>query len=738
MEKFLIAFIVFVLISPCIFAQENISKEELKGLLGETYMMDKDYGSAVDQYTEILKNDPSNIKARVSLADILSWQKKYDDSIREYKKALDIEPGNIDIKIKLARAYLWSKDYAKAQGLFKNIIEKDPGNIEAKVLIADSYAYSKEFAKAIVFYKEALSAKYDREVKVKLADAYMMDKDYGSAVDQYTEILKNDPSNIKARVSLADILSWQKKYDDSIREYKKALDIEPGNIDIKIKLARAYLWSKDYAKAQGLFKNIIEKDPGNIEAKVLIADSYAYSKEFAKAIVFYKEALSAKYDREVKVKLADTLSWNKNYSEAIKLYNELISKQDDLNLRLQKARILGWTRRYDESLREYQKILDAKNDESVRLEMQSKKAYWDNRIKQAISCYKKLIDKNPENTEAMFDSSQIYSYQSMWNEAIQEYEKILQRSPGHFRAREGLEKTGLIAGHAALESGYEFFEADSASRDTDIKKNIFFNKLSVPLNKKIDLNLGYSLTGRQFSDFSDVIEHEEGLGLAYRNNPGWRADGFYNAIEYSKGIKTMHEFGGAFNFRIFDAGESRLSYERQRLEDNSTVIRGNFRHDSYNARTDFDINKRVKIGADYLYSNYSDGNHKNEPGCDILYYLSLEPKALYIKYRYFFRDFNKKVSEYFSPQDFSTHAIAVHWRHFLNKEEVFFGADNIYYDLGYDISLDSTGIVGHKFTGGFAWDINKRLQVKAEGQCVLSSASVYKDKRALVSVKYYF
>lgn len=578
----------------------------------------------------------------------------------------------------------------------------------------------------------------EEELRSLLGETYLLDKDYDKSIRHYREVLKTDPENVKARVAIADMLSWQKRYDESISEYKKALDIEPGNIEIKVKLARVYLWKKDYKKSKELYKDIIEKDPENMEAKALFADSYASNKEFDKAVSLYKEVLSAKYDRGIKVKLADTLSWNKSYDEAIKLYDELISEQGDLELRLQKARILGWARRYRESLQGYQKILDEKDDTLVKLEMQAKKAYWENRVKKAVRFYGELIDKNPDNVEAKFDLSQIYSYQSMWGDAIEEYKEILKHHPNHFRAKEGLEKAELTAKHIALEAGYEFFEADSTSRDCDIKKHIFFNRLNVPLSEKSDLKIRYCLTGKEFSDFSDVIENEGNIRLAYHEGPEWRVDGFYNLIGYNKDIKTMHEFGGAFNFRIFDIGESRLSYERKRLENNSAVIRNKYHRDNCNARADFDIDKRLRIGADYLYSGYSDGNHKNEPGGDIQYYLSLRPEALYIKYKYFFRDFGKKVNEYFSPQDFSTHTITAHWRHFLNKEEVFFGADDIFYDVRYDISVDSEDIVGHKFTGGFVWDINKRLQIKVEGQYMCSSASVYEDKRAFISARYYF
>jgi hypothetical protein len=69
---------------------------------------------------------------------------------------------------------------------------------------------------------------------------------------------------------------------------------------------------------------------------------------------------------------------------------------------------------------------------------------------------------------------------------------------------------------------------------------------------------------------------------------------------------------------------------------------------------------------------------------------------------------------------------------------VFFGANNLYYDLGYEVSVDSTDIVGHRFSGEIGWDINKRLNINIKGSVVNSSCDVYKDSNVMASLKYYF
>ena len=150
------------------------------------------------------------------------------------------------------------------------------------------------------------------------------------------------------------------------------------------------------------------------------------------------------------------------------------------------------------------------------------------------------------------------------------------------------------------------------------------------------------------------------------------------------------------------------------------------------------MNRRLKLGLDFLYSDYSDNNLCYEPGLDILYYLSFEPKRFTIKYRYFYRDFEDTVIEYFSPKGFNTNRLSFNWRHFLNKEEIFFGANDLYYDLMYSIAVDSENVVGHTFYAEVYWDINDRVNFNIKGAIVESSNEVYKDRSLTANFKIYF
>lgn len=743
------------------------------------YFEKGDYGKAIPLYKKTLAAKQSYTVALKELGYAYQWTDRHAEAISTFLKFLSYKPQDSAVKKSLAETYLWMKDYDKAIGISREVLGEKPGDAEAKLILAEAIHYSGNPKEAVVIYKAILTDKTARLSRVKekrirklLGEAYMMAKDYNDSIGQYRMILRKTPKDIKARLAIADMLSWEQKYDEAVKEYLEALKIEPGNAEAMERLVKVYVWKKDYASAEKLFKEIIARSPESPDTRVLLgqmltwqgryaeavkyleaalskdadnlktmeslADVLSYTKEFQRAILLYRNILAREQNREVKRKLADVLSWDRQYSRSVKIYDELLTDKDDAAIRLQKARVMGWAKNYKGALKEYRRVLDAGYDYLADLEMRSKAAYWNNRVKKAINLYSDLIIKDRQNTEAIFDLSQIYAHNQIWAKAKKEFKKILAVSEDHFRAKEGLEKAELISEHLSWSPGYEFMESDSQSRDMDIRKHIISNKFKYPVMDYLSIGADYNITTRSFSDFNDLLENEARVKLSYVNNPyGW-AEGFYDIIAYNRDISAISTFGGRINIRIFDIGTIALSYERERLENTSNIIRNHYYTDNFKERVDIDVNSRLKVGADYLYESYSDHNDRYEPGFDVLYYFSLDPLRFSVKYRYFYKQFRNKVPAYWSPKGFTTNSAEFNWRHYLNKEEIFSGADDIYYELGYNVSLDSTNIVGHKFSGALNWDVNKRLNLNVKGSFTNSSCNVYRDSDVVVSLKYYF
>jgi len=644
-----------------------------------------------------------------------------------------------ELKKLLAEAKMTAGEHEEAKKQYREILMANPDDVKTRTDLADVLSWNKEYNEAIFQYEKVLEVSpNDVSVQKRLAKVYVWDKKYRPAEKIYKDIIKKNPNDVEAYTSLGEVLVWQKRYPEANSFFLKALG-EKHTVKAKLLYGRSLLYAARYVPAEDVFKEILKSNPENIEAKMYLADTFAYSKQFKKAIRLYKEILLKKQSAEIELKLADVLSWDKQYRASLLMYDKILEGNNDVKIRLQKARVLGWDKQYGKSLREYAKILARGENEPIRLEAEAKKANWLSRVEKAIADYRRLLAIDPDNTEAGFDLSQIYSYQSMYPEAEKEYKKILETSLNHFRAREGLEKIELKSKHPSWRAGYEYFEADSPSRMTDINEQQFFNKISLPVADKLKMEVDYLLTGRCFSDFHDLLENKGKIKFIYQDMPGFSASGYYGLLAYNKDVdECMHLFGGEITSRIFDTGTFNFSYDKEDLDNMSLVIRRHEYLNKFKPRVEVNLNRNVKLGTDYTYAYYSDDNFKHEPAFDVACLLSRDPLRFLVKYRYFYRQFKSKVQDYFSPRGFSTSTFTLNWRHYLNKEEIFYGANDLYYDLEYDVIVDSTYIVGNKLTWKFNWDLNKRLNFNVKGVVMGSSANVYNEKNIEIGVRYYF
>ncbi len=473
--------------------------------------------------------------------------------------------------------------------------------------------------------------------------------------------------------------------------------------------------------------------------KLALADSLAASHEFKKAEKVCGEALAeAPQDAEAKILLADIYASEQRYSESIAIYDQVLSKKNDVRLSVKKARILGWAGRYEESLSEYRLILKENHDPLIELEMLAKRFYWNHWVLRGIEANERLVRQDPKNTEALFHLTQIYAHEGMWADAKRAFDLLRQKDSNDIRAIEGLEEMRVRSKRASWNSGYEFFKAYSPGREMDIYRSSIFNKLIVVLQPELQAAFGHRFTIRAFHDHKSVDEEEFSSTINYRQGPQLWGQASYTRYEGGSDISAMNTFSAAAGTRLWDLAALSVSVDRERLENSSGVLIKGLYADNYLQRLNWDLTQRLKLGTDYLFAQYSDDNFKHEPGADILYYVSFEPSRLYLKYRVFYRDFNRVVPDYFSPQRYWVHQLRADWRHYFGTNDVYFGRKERYFGLSYDIFLDSQNIISHHLAAEFRWQIARSMTVGLEAFFSLASSNIYRDRGLIASCNYSF
>lgn len=92
--------------------------------LGDRYMEDLDYNSAVEAYNEALVIDPKNTQAYMGLAQAYSGIQDYDQAEVAYRQLLELDTGNTEGYRQLAELYIRLEKLEEAKELLESAIQQ--------------------------------------------------------------------------------------------------------------------------------------------------------------------------------------------------------------------------------------------------------------------------------------------------------------------------------------------------------------------------------------------------------------------------------------------------------------------------------------------------------------------------------------------------------------------------------------------------------------------------------------
>ncbi len=102
-------------------------------------MTPEQHSSILADYMKQAKDDPKDLRSRLTLANIFYERGKFSEARAWYEESLKLDPGNTDIIVDLGVCYRELKDPARAMALFDEALKVDPKKQQAlynKVVVA--------------------------------------------------------------------------------------------------------------------------------------------------------------------------------------------------------------------------------------------------------------------------------------------------------------------------------------------------------------------------------------------------------------------------------------------------------------------------------------------------------------------------------------------------------------------------------------------------------------------------
>ena len=480
------------------------------------------------------------------------------------------------------------------------------------------------------------------------------------------------------------------------------------------------------------FSSILTANDTRIEQ----AQKLSWEGKYDEAILEYDSILSKdKNNLEALDNKADVLSWKGQNDQAVTLYDKYLSQKFDTKVARKKARVLAWAQDFRASIDAYNDAYNRTNDEGARLEGLAKKAWWDNQILTAIDNYKELIKLEPDNIEARSDLAQIDAYSYLPEQAVENYEYITTKYNWHFRAQEGLEKTNIVYNKVSVEPDLMWFSATSGDRYTYIRRLYSEVMFRVPVKRHYDLLFGYNLDDFRYPN-SSIVRHYGVFGLEANLNARVWLSAIYGATAYTSNNIFSQKYKAKIGFRPFEPVIVTLFSQRDDLINSKTVLLMGLHSTDVGANIRINEHRVTATTLEYRRSFINDTNRENYLSFEQQLFVLKAPTELTLISGVNFQDWRTVMTDYFSPQHFWSVPTTLRWRHYLNKNDLYYGARDTYYGVRYRFQVDKGTTI---FNGGgieLHHDFTNKLGVHYE--VFGNYSNVYKDFGMYLSLVGYF
>lgn len=569
---------------------------------------------------------------------------------------------------------------------------------------------------------------HSKQSSLNTARQLSYDKKYSESIVIYQKYLASHRRDNQARLELGDVYFWSGDKDSALTEYNAVMADPKFKTIASSKAGEMWMIKGDFKKAQELYLKSLELAPGDLKTRIKYAQVLSYDQKLDDAIAEYNKVLAANPGNlQAMREKADVVSWKGDFKDSVKIYDERLALQYDPEVARQKARVLGWAKKYSKAIATYSDAYNRSGEKAIELEEAGKQAFWNGWILTTIRKYRALLEIEPKNIEARFDLAQTEAYQHMWKASTADFQEILDQYKGHFRASDSLHKADIYWHDRALTPEIRYFRAKSGVRNTYVNRLTGELRFEQPLGEHLTARAGYEYDFYHFQAGADSIQRNMGkIGLDFFATPYLWGNAEYRPAIYSGIKRTSQLFSGYVSARPVDPVVITAFTQRADLDNNRTVFDKQIRTTDAGGRLQANIHRRWQFTGDYQYSWLNDGNRRNGFNIDNLVYLLYDPTRLTIDGRFEFYSYkNQVLADYWSPHNFWDAQMTVHWRHYLNKNGLYFGAKDTYYGVKYRFQVDRDKNVYNGGAFEFHHDFSHRIAVHAEGYGIYSG--VYDD-----------
>jgi len=234
----------------------------------------EDIMKAQQQFIVILKQQPKNTKALISLATTYSQQQDFENSFKYINKALKIDPKLRDAYVLKGTNYLHLNDFKLAKSSYETAIQQDPDFFEAYLMLGSIYQ-SENNKICLEYYTTAADLKpKNNDVQYAYAYANQVFGNAEKAKNTYRKMIQQDTTYSQALFQLGYIKQWiDQDIDSAMYFFSSTIQTTPNYVEAWHNLGICYLEKGDKPKALQAFRKALSFNPDFELSRELLKDA---------------------------------------------------------------------------------------------------------------------------------------------------------------------------------------------------------------------------------------------------------------------------------------------------------------------------------------------------------------------------------------------------------------------------------------------------------------------------------
>ena len=252
-------------------------KVSTKALIAKIYILKGEFNKGLDYLLTLAENNPENVEIRKIIAQAYIDEKQYTNAVTTYKEILDLVPPRevALVHSDMSNLYIqWAMDlfeegeYTECFKLFPLAIQYNESNPQIYFQLGKVNMHIKSYNEAINQLRKSLELDpVQPECYICLSECYEVIENIYEEKIALLKAIKYDNENPYAHYRLAKLYARQRDTENEIASLRKVIQLDPDHIGARHQLALIYESQGAISDAIEMYESILKRDPENETAK---------------------------------------------------------------------------------------------------------------------------------------------------------------------------------------------------------------------------------------------------------------------------------------------------------------------------------------------------------------------------------------------------------------------------------------------------------------------------------------